>query len=289
MNSYFEYWNINEPVFRKLAVSEQLCEFDSWKELASKLVDQFLLGASVQLLSGPCGSGKTHFIKFLVQQMPAEKYLCFPISVVAKPTSSDWLISKISRVFGCSSNLRNRGISLADIMEDAAQKDQRILIIIDNADALEASAAEQVRGILNLQQLVGDVVKFLIVGSESVKKHFADLIGTRLSCVHDMPSLVQVDIEKYFYKRAMNLKKQIEVDPNLFGVAFKQRYMSINDLNDFFENAFIAAAKKRSNQLAAVPTVDRDSKGSASPVRQPPSVEAIPSEDISFDQIIMTD
>lgn len=127
-------------------------------------------GSGFILLTGDIGSGKTTLVRYLLNRIDKqiEVGVLFNTNV-----DSDELLALVTREFGLTSTLASKSAYLDIIFHHLIERyarGKRVLLIIDEAQNLSASALEEVRMLSNLQTDDQLLLQVMLVGQPELKR-----------------------------------------------------------------------------------------------------------------------
>jgi general secretion pathway protein A len=174
-------------------------------------------GSGFILLTGDIGSGKTTLVRYLLNRIEKniEVGVLFNTNV-----ESEELLALVMREFGLSSTLASKSAYLDIIFHHLIERyahGRRVLLIIDEAQNLSASALEEVRMLSNLQTDDQLLLQVMLVGQPELKRKLCAKalaqLSQRIAVHYHLGTLSEEETREYI---AFRLQK-VGGAPDLFG------------------------------------------------------------------------
>lgn len=162
---YLDYWGFAEFPFENVPDPRFFYLSTSHKEALTRLIYAVQMRKGSAMLSGEIGCGKTVLSKAYIQRFSGEKY---DISLIINPKlESHEFLQEVLYQFGindipdtkveCLRILNNR-------MLENVKKDKETLLIVDEAQLLNASTFEEIRLLLNFQLNNRFLMTIILIG-----------------------------------------------------------------------------------------------------------------------------
>ncbi len=159
-------------------------------------------------LTGEVGTGKTHLVRLLLQELGPEvkrALILYPV------LDADDLLSAIMQDLDIQVNanmeLREKLEVFVEYLLKEYQQGNRVLIIIDESHNLSIQALERLRLLSNLETAGAKLVQILLVGQPELnlllKLPPLRSLNQRISVRHHLESLSRKDTEEYINHRLM--------------------------------------------------------------------------------------
>lgn len=175
-------------------------------------------GKGFSVITGEAGTGKTSLIHMLLSQLDGQVRTCYIFNPILDP--SDFL-NYICEDLGIETDgMKSRGQSLSalhDFLLDCFTRNERVFLIIDEAQSLEPKLLQQVRLLTNLETTKNKLLHVILMGQPELqetleKPHFRPL-KQRITVRYNLRPLNLKETRDYIIHR---LKKAGSRSINLF-------------------------------------------------------------------------
>jgi general secretion pathway protein A len=159
------------------------------------------------VITGEVGTGKTTLIHYLLDKLGGNDHTKTAILFNPKLTANDF-IHYILKDLG----IRVQGQSKADYLFDlhryllnAYRKDERVILILDEAHGLNPELLEEVRLLSNLETSRSKLIQIVLVGQPELDKTLSQpafrQLRQRINMRYHLPPLSRKETEEYIEKR----------------------------------------------------------------------------------------
>jgi general secretion pathway protein A len=160
---YKEYYGLSSAPF-DLTPNPDLVYMSETHQEAMAILRYGVVGKKGFLvLTGDVGTGKTTLLQALVQSLDMEVHLC----LINNPTlTRDEFFSFVARSYELSWE-QNKAfflIEFAEFLQKCRQNNERVLLIIDEAHAMDEDLLEEIRLLSNQDKMGQDVLSIFLVG-----------------------------------------------------------------------------------------------------------------------------
>ena len=169
---YRQYYGLHSKPFELIPDSQVLFLGESHQEALSVLRYGVLSNKGFLVLTGGIGTGKTTLINVLADSIDQRVHLC----ILSNPTLRVddfyiYLAAKLGLPFdGSKAKFLLR---FTELIEKCCTEESKILLIIDEAQALPEDLLEEVRFLANLSPQVQTVLSIFLVGQPELLDHLA--------------------------------------------------------------------------------------------------------------------
>lgn len=169
---YRQYYDLHNKPFELTPDSETLFLSESHQEALSVLRYGVVANKGFLVLTGGIGTGKTTLINVLAKTLEGPHYLC----VLSNPTLSiedfyHYFAAKLGLLF--DGNKAKFLLLFAKLIEECQKHSSKILLIIDEAQALPIELLEEIRFLANLSPEAQTVLSIFFVGQPEFLEHLA--------------------------------------------------------------------------------------------------------------------
>jgi general secretion pathway protein A len=169
---YRQYYGLKNKPFELTPDSETLFLSESHQEALSVLRYGVMANKGFLVLTGGIGTGKTTLINVLAKTLEGPRYLC----VLSNPTLSVadfyyYFAAKLGLLF--DGNKAKFLLLFAKLIEECQKHSSKILLIIDEAQALPIELLEEIRFLANLSPEAQTVLSIFFVGQPELLDHLA--------------------------------------------------------------------------------------------------------------------
>lgn len=169
---YLQYYGLHSKPFDLTPDSQVLYLSESHREALAVLRYGVISSKGFLVLTGGIGTGKTTLINVLAKSLDCPGYLC----VLSNPTLAIadfyyYLATKLRLTF--DGNKAKFLIQFAQMIEDCSGQGSKILLIVDEAQALPVELLEEIRFLANLSPEAHTVLSIFLVGQPELLEHLA--------------------------------------------------------------------------------------------------------------------
>lgn len=169
---YRQYYGLQRKPFELTPDSETLFLSESHQEALSVLRYGVVANTGFLVLTGGIGTGKTTLINVLAKTLECPQYLC----ILSNPTLEVadfyyYLAAKLGLLF--DGNKAKFLLLFARLIEECQKHSSKILLIIDEAQALPIELLEEIRFLANLAPETQTVLSIFFVGQPELLDHLA--------------------------------------------------------------------------------------------------------------------
>ncbi len=173
---YLDWFHFTEPPFSLLPDLDFFYPSRSHKQALEVLRYGIARGEGFMVLSGQAGTGKTMLLRLLLNELPQEKQAAFIVTPAVSPKG---LMSLLLEELGLEVG-QSRGelaLMLKDFQEHVlslAEKNQSLLIVVDEAQDLPIETVEQLRLLSNIETGKKKLIQILLVGQPEIRRLLDD-------------------------------------------------------------------------------------------------------------------
>ena len=180
---YQEFFGLNEKPFSITPNPRFLYLSDQHKEALAHLVYGTDESGSFALLTGDVGTGKTTLCRTLVEQAPDDVNLALILNPLLTPTE---LLATICDEFSIdyyrqSDSRKPLLDALNEYLLEVYSRGERAVLIIDEAQNLDAPTLEQIRLLTNLETGEHKLLKIILIGQPELREVLEDESLTQLA------------------------------------------------------------------------------------------------------------
>ncbi|MDD4954605.1 MAG: AAA family ATPase [Candidatus Omnitrophica bacterium] len=201
-------------------------ESTSHKEALSCLLYGISSKTGLMLITGEVGTGKTTLCKTLVSKLPPEVKTSF----ILNPCFSDvQLLCAIIEDFGLNLFKKNRLEiikKLNGFLVDINSKGGNAVLIVDEAQNLNARQLEQIRLLSNLETSQEKLLQIILVGQPELKAKLDQFnlrqIRQRICVKHDILPLAETEVRDYIeFRLKLAGEPNIEILPESYNLIYE--------------------------------------------------------------------
>jgi general secretion pathway protein A len=180
----------------------------------------------LMLITGEVGTGKTTLCKTLISKLPPE----IKTSFILNPCFSDvQLLCAIIEDFGLNLIKKNRLEiikKLNEFLVDINSKGNNAVLIVDEAQNLNARQLEQIRLLSNLETSQDKLLQIILVGQPELKTKLEQFnlrqIRQRICVKYDILPLAEAEVRNYIEFRLKAAgESNIEILPESYGLIYE--------------------------------------------------------------------
>jgi general secretion pathway protein A len=244
---------------------------ETHKEALAHLRYAIREGKLFSVITGEVGTGKTTLVHTLLNKMDENVRTAYIFNPVMDPED---FINYICEDLGIKSNgLKSRGQNLAllhNFLLDCFANNERVFLIIDEAQSLDKQLLEEVRLLTNLETSKNKLLHVILLGQPELNKTLADTrfraLKQRITIRYNIAALNFTDTREYILYR---LKKAGARDLAIFDAsAMKAIYKYSKGIprviNIVCDNALLTGFSQEQNRIgkAIIKEVIKDLEGS---------------------------
>ncbi len=223
---YASFYGLKTLPFNITSNPNFFFESVSHKEALSCLLYGISSKTGLMLITGEVGTGKTTLCKTLLSKLPPEVKTSF----ILNPCFSDvQLLSAIIEDFGLHLEKKNRleiVRKLNEFLVDINSKGHTAVLIIDEAQNLNARQLEQIRLLSNLETSEAKLLQIILVGQPELKTKLEQFnlrqIRQRICVKHDILPLAQEEVKNYIEFRLKTAgEPNIDILPESYSLIYE--------------------------------------------------------------------
>lgn len=204
---YQEFFGLNEKPFSITPNPRFLYLSDQHKEALAHLVYGTDESGSFALLTGDVGTGKTTLCRTLVEQAPDDVNLALILNPLLTPTE---LLATICDEFSIdyyrqSDSRKPLLDALNEYLLEVYSRGERAVLIIDEAQNLDAPTLEQIRLLTNLETGEHKLLKIILIGQPELREVLEDesltQLAQRITARYHLPPLNREETDLYIEHR----------------------------------------------------------------------------------------
>ncbi|MDR0996710.1 MAG: AAA family ATPase [Zoogloeaceae bacterium] len=173
---YLAYFGLSEPPFGLTPDTQFLCATQSHREAINTLLVALSSGEGFLKIVGEVGTGKTLLCRRLLKTLAGEARTAY---IPNPQLSPDELLLALAEEFGLSADAAEGGNAqrirtLNAALLDNAQAGQRVVVLIDEAQALPLESLETLRLLSNLETEKRKLMQIVLFGQPELDTHLND-------------------------------------------------------------------------------------------------------------------
>jgi general secretion pathway protein A len=215
---YEKFFGFNEKPFNITPDPRFVYLSETHKEALANLRDAIRDGKLFSVITGEVGTGKTTIVHALLNKMDENVRTAYIFNPAMDPED---FINYICEDLGLKSNgLKSRGQNLAllhNFLLDCYAQNERVFLIIDEAQSLDTKLLEEVRLLTNLETAKNKLLHVILLGQPELNKTLSDTrfraLKQRITIRYNIDALNFMDTREYILYR---LKKAGARDLSMF-------------------------------------------------------------------------
>jgi len=274
---YEKFFGFKEKPFNITPDPKFVYLSETHKEALAHLRYAIREGKLFSVITGEVGTGKTTLVHTLLNKMDENVRTAYIFNPVMDPED---FINYICEDLGLKSNgLKSRGQNLAllhNFLLDCFANNERVFLIIDEAQSLDKQLLEEVRLLTNLETLKNKLLHVILLGQPELNKTLADTrfraLKQRITIRYNIAALNFTDTREYILYR---LKKAGARDLSMFDKgAIKTIYKYSKGIprviNIVCDNALLTGFSQEQNRIgkAIIKEVIKDLEGSGTNLKR---------------------
>lgn len=205
---YEHFYGLKENPFNLTPDPHYLYLGENHREALAQLIYGVREKKGFIVLTGEVGTGKTTIIRsFMATLNGTDKNT--RVALLFNPKLSvDDFFKYILQDLGIKSNGSSKGEYLHALYEyliDAYQKDEKAVLIVDEAQGLSSELLEEIRLLSNLETSRAKLLQIVLVGQPELRKTLSQeglrQLRQRINLQHHLPPLTEKETEAYIKKR----------------------------------------------------------------------------------------
>ncbi|WP_018719086.1 ExeA family protein [Arhodomonas aquaeolei] len=167
---YHRFFGLEHDPFRLTPSAEMVFAHPSFKRARAYLEYGLMRGEGFVVVTGPPGCGKTTLVADLLASVPEETDIA---QIVTSRLGAEDLLRLTASGFGLAPAHRDKATILATLQQDLtarAHRGRRALLVVDEAQDLEAEALEELRLLTNLTVNGEPALQILLLGQPPLRE-----------------------------------------------------------------------------------------------------------------------
>lgn len=167
---YHRFFGLEHDPFRLTPSAEVVFPHPSFQRAKAYLEYGLMRGEGFVVVTGPPGCGKTTLVADLLASVPEETDIT---QIVTSRLGAEDLLRLTASGFGLTPAHRDKATILATLQEDLterARRGRRALLVVDEAQDLEAEALEELRLLTNLTVNGEPALQILLLGQPPLRE-----------------------------------------------------------------------------------------------------------------------
>ena len=206
---YTEFFGLREPPFSATPDPEYLFLGGHHREALARMVYGIRERKGFILITGEVGTGKTVLIRYLLKSLEKSQNGGIRTALVFNPKlgATDFL-QLILRDLGLTMRNKSKGECLRDLNEfllQAYEKEEKVVLIVDEAQGLKPAMLEEIRLLSNLETAKSKLLQIILVGqpelTENLSRPEFRQLRQRINLRFHIPPLSKEEIHPYIERR----------------------------------------------------------------------------------------
>lgn len=284
MNPYLKFWDLDRPLFTRVEPVTALYLSDRLLAPLERLALTCGQDATLALLTGEAGTGKTTLLRWLAQRLPPIDYDILMTTIIHRETGNHWLLPRIAEHLGVTdSNTYTPGNSIiraiADRLDEYLDSGRKIVLMIDAAHLIIGeSAFDEIIALINLQAVAGGCISCILCGNEQLNQNLQKVpeLTARTAYELQLPRLTPDETNTYLRSRIQTANAKVIFENEAVELLHAASRGLIASLNVHAEGCLIAAYQTSSSKITAAIARTAISFRNPVPNREEPPLAAPP-------------
>lgn len=274
---YEKFFGFREKPFNITPDPKFVYLSETHKEALAHLRYAISEGKLFSVITGEVGTGKTTLVYTLLNKMEDNVRTSYIFNPLMEPED---FLNYICEDLGLKSNgLKSRGENMTllhNFLLDCYARNEKVLLIIDEAQSLNTQLLEEVRLLTNLETAKNKLLYVILLGQPELNKTLADTrfraLKQRITTRYNITALNLKDTKEYILYR---MKKAGARDLSVFDEGAIKAIYSYSKgtprlINIVCDNALLTGFSMNQNRIgkAIIKEVIRDLEGSGSFMRR---------------------
>lgn len=198
---YLSHFGLDEAPFRITPHTEFFFAGANRGATLEALIYAISHDEGIVKVTGEVGSGKTMLCRVLIERMPESVKLIY----LGNPSlSRDEILHVLAADFGVEAHSDRTTIVLRALQEKLIElyaRDQRVVVLIDEAHAMPLETLEEIRLLSNLESNRQKLLQIVLFGQPELNEHLSlphmRQLKERITHSFNLEALVRPDIEQY--------------------------------------------------------------------------------------------
>ena len=206
---YQEFYGLKENPFAATPDPQYLFMGRNHREALARMVYGIRERKGFILITGEVGTGKTILIRYLLRNLGGGQNGTIRTALVFNPKlAAVNFLQYILRDLGVTVREKSKGDYLWGLNEfllQAYEKEEKVVLIVDEAQGLKPAMLEEIRLLSNLETAKSKLLQIILVGQPELKKTLSRpefrQLDQRINLRFHIPPLTEVETRAYIEKR----------------------------------------------------------------------------------------
>jgi len=202
---YSEYYGLVRPPFEMLPDPSFLYLGEAHREGLATLVYAVNSGKGFVMLTGEVGTGKTTLLHALLGQLDSTTHSAFIFNPRLEPLDFFRMLFEELGVGPACNSKAEYLLALNHFLIEKLAANEKVLLIVDEAQNLSAEMLEEIRLLSNLETPTSKLIQIMLVGQpelqELVDKPELRQLRQRIALRHQLRPFNQTEIHEYVNER----------------------------------------------------------------------------------------